>query len=305
MADGLDSIDIAAPKAGRRLPAEGGSAALDPVTVARYTRFEELPVLARFGLPVELLLDLNAAFIGCTRERLASLTAEQQASVEEAAGELLRREDFRKGIHGLPFEAGDRVVTVGDSITADRLGWSFLLAESLRQSGRDGVTMVNLAVSGHTTHDTIAMFDLIVAAQPSWILQMLGTNDARRHGLTGRVRMLSASETARNLEAIQDLVRLETTAQLVMITSPPMNQTMIDESTQAVPEPVWRAKDMEELADLVVRLDSATIDLYTQVKGSQPDGFWLPDGIHPTIAGQTAILSIIVAGLCEVAGPST
>jgi lysophospholipase L1-like esterase len=305
MADGLDSIDIAAPKAGRQLPAEGGSTALDPVTVARYTRFEELPVLARFGLPAELLLDLNAAFIGCTRERLASITAQQQDVVEQAAGELLRGKDFRERINRLPFESGDRVVTVGDSITADRLGWSFLLAECLRQSGRDDVTVVNLAVSGHTTSDTIAMFDLVVAAHPTWILQMLGTNDARRHGLTSRVRMLSASETARNIEAIQDLVRLETTAQLIMITSPPMNQTMIDENTQAVPEPVWRAKDMEQLADLVVRLDPATIDLYSQVQTSQPGDFWLPDGIHPTIAGQTAILSIIVGGLSRWAGQTS
>jgi lysophospholipase L1-like esterase len=305
MADGLDSINIAAPEGGWLLPAEGRSTAPDPVTLARYTRFEELPVLARFGLPDELLLDLNAAVAGCTRERLASITADQEATVERAAAELLRREDYREAIDALPFESGDRVVTVGDSITADRLGWSFILAESLRQSGRDDVTMVNLAVSGHTTSDTIAMFDLIVAANPTWILQMLGTNDARRHGLTSRVRMLSATETARNIEAIQDLVRLETTARLIVVSSTPMNQTMIDQNTQAVPEPVWRARDMEELADLVVRLDPAAIDLYTRVQGRHPDGFWLPDGIHPTIDGQMAIVSIIVAGLCELAGPVT
>jgi lysophospholipase L1-like esterase len=164
--------------------------------------------------------------------------------------------------------------------------------------------MVNLAVSGHTTHDTIAMFDLIVDAHPTWILQMLGTNDARRHGLTRQVRMLSAAETARNIAAIQDLVRLETTAQLIMITAPPMNQTMIDENTQVIPEPVWRAKDMKELADLVVRQNPATIDLYAEVQASHPDDFWLPDGIHPTISGQAAILSIIVARLGEWAHPA-
>ena len=64
----------------------------------------------------------------------------------------------------------------------------------------------------------------------------------------------------------------------------------------------WRASDMEELAGLVVRHDPATIDLYTEVHGNRRDGFWLPDGIHPTIAGQMAILSIIVAGLCALAG---
>jgi lysophospholipase L1-like esterase len=180
-----------------------------------------------------------------------------------------------------------------------------LLAESLRQSGHDDVTMINLAVSGHTTHDTIAMFDLIVDAQPTWILQMLGTNDARRHGQTRQVRMLTATETARNIAAIQDLVRSETTAQLITITAPPMNQTMIDENTRVIPEPVWRAKDMKELADLVVRQDPATIDVYAELQAGHPDGFWLPDGIHPTISGQAAILSIIVARLGEWAHPAT
>lgn len=288
----------------RTVPEETSIAGSDPELSARYTHFELLPVLARAEITPELLHKLNGAFIGWEPERLAQLRSRHQEQIDASAADLLQDPRIRAAVGRIPFAPGDRIAIVGDSITADSLGWAYLLAAVLAQSGRTDLTVLNLAVSGHTTHDAIAMFDLVAQSRPDWILQMLGTNDARRHGAQAQVRMLSSLETSRNLESLKDLVRLETNARLITLTPAPMNQAMFDSNPAAIPDIMWRDADIDEIAEITRRLTigAAIIDIHRHLQGFNEHELYLPDGVHPTLTGQKAIAIAVIQGLADL-GP--
>jgi acyl-CoA thioesterase-1 len=256
--------------------------------------------LRRYGATVpDALADaVSAALLGCREDQFRE-TVEILDGVRAATAlDLLREPEFREAFDCLPFADTDRVVTVGDSVTADRLGWADLLATALRVGGTGPEQFMNFAVSGHTTSDTIAMFNVIAEARPTWILQMLGTNDARRHGRMTGARMVSPAETARNLHDLQRLVRLETNARLIMITPPPMDAT----APVQVVEPTgdrWNAADVEQIAEIVRTMEGTSIDVYTDFAGLDLTALLLPDGIHPSLAGQRAIVTSVVRHLAD------
>jgi acetyl esterase/acyl-CoA thioesterase-1 len=75
---------------------------------------------------------------------------------------------------------GDRIVFLGDSITADRHGHVALVREALRL-GLPGVEVVNAGVPGNTAADLPARFETDVLAQaPTWVSLSVGGNDAVR-----------------------------------------------------------------------------------------------------------------------------
>jgi lysophospholipase L1-like esterase len=160
-----------------------------------------------------------------------------------------------------------------------------------------GRQLVALVAWMHTTSDTIAMFNVIAEARPTWILQMLGTNDARRHGRMTGARMVSPAETARNPRDLQRLVQLETNARSITIT-PPMDATV---PVQVV-EPTgdrWNAADVEQIAEIVRTMEGTSIDVYTDVARPGLATLLLPDGIHPSLAGQRAIVASVVRHLAD------
>jgi hypothetical protein len=206
----------------------GAPPGIDDETIARFTHFDKLPPHARVGLAENLALALDAHFIGCTAERLQDIRKQHAEAVARAASELLEQPDLQELVADLPFGPGDRLVVLGDSITADSLSWAYLLDAMLDQTHQKQVTLFNLAVSGSTTGELVAMFDLVTRARPTWVLQMIGTNDVRRHGARAAIRAVSLEETRRNLQALERLTRLQTGAHFVPITPPPTNQAMFD-----------------------------------------------------------------------------
>jgi len=77
-------------------------------------------------------------------------------------------------------QAGDRVVCLGDSITADPHGY-VTLAQQVLSRVRPGAEIVNAGVAGHTAADMAARFGGdVVAQQPTWVTISAGGNDAAR-----------------------------------------------------------------------------------------------------------------------------
>jgi lysophospholipase L1-like esterase len=73
---------------------------------------------------------------------------------------------------------GDRVVCLGDSITADPHGYVTLAQQVLARS-RPGVEVVNAGVPGHTAADLAARFTRDVVEQSAtWAAISVGGNDA-------------------------------------------------------------------------------------------------------------------------------
>lgn len=70
----------------------------------------------------------------------------------EAAGELLAEPGFAAKVDRLPFAPGQRIAALGESTTDDLLSWFEILRHLLLlRRPEDGITPVNLAVSGQTT----------------------------------------------------------------------------------------------------------------------------------------------------------
>lgn len=76
--------------------------------------------------------------------------------------------------------AGDRLVCVGDSITADPHGYVSLVQQVLSSTGRR-VEVINAGVAGETAADMALRFRTdALMHQPSWVTICAGGNDAVR-----------------------------------------------------------------------------------------------------------------------------
>lgn len=266
-----------------------------------YTRFfhwEKMPAFRRMGLTAEDLLHLNARMADTDIARMARLSAHIRVVLDASAAELLEDPEFERQLAQLPFRDEDVVVALGDSITDDGLSWAYLLDATLRQAGRT-VRVANHGITGHTTSEAITRMDLVAAEKPTWVLQMLGTNDARLHGHTAVIPAVSLDETARNIKAIAGLLSSETDAHLVVITPPPVSDVAVSAwEPFASAGLTWRDSDVEATSEVIV--DVATgpiINLRAALGAAGGEGLLLPDGVHPTTEGQKRLVRAIVAEL--------
>lgn len=289
------------PGAGKVRAGTGAPAWLDDTAMARYTHHSRLPVHATVGLDPELACVLDARFVGCTPERLREIRREHREAVVRTAEALLGDPVFAAAIARVPSLTGPRVVVLGDSVTADSLGWAELLAACLRTSAPSrrapGATVTNLAISGFTSTETIAMFDLVVRERPTCVLAMVGTNDGRRHGAAADVRMLSPTETERNLRALQVLTEVDARARFVGIAPPPMDQDLHDATAPERASVRFTREDLDATLRAVRAACPDVVDVPELLGDHLTSDFWVADGVHPSPEGQTILLRHIVGAL--------
>jgi lysophospholipase L1-like esterase len=168
----------------------------------------------------------------------------------------------------------DRVVAFGDSLTAAPGSWA------------DQLGLVNLGVPGDTTVHLISRFADVAACDPDLVIVLIGTNDARRHGLAGDRMLLPDRETARNLRLLIALAREQTRARVVFVTPPPIIEAKVRRAPLLRREPVtWRAADVERKAAIVAGLDVEVIDSREALRPPL-DRHLLADGLHLSKPGQ-------------------
>jgi len=271
---------------------------IDPASLSvRFFHLEKTSLALRAGLDAEQFATQSAALAGLTPERAAQLRAEMGASVAAAARDLAERSAVRDAVSRLPFAPGDVIVALGDSITDDLLSWAYQLEAVLELLRPDlGITVVNHGVTGHTTQEAISRFDLVAAARPAWIIQLLGTNDARRHG-SARLTTTSPDETARNLEVIRRFVETDTRAHLVVMTPPPADQGAIENWAAFQEQQItWVEEDIDAVAALVRESPGQVVDIHHVLRASTTEVL-LPDGLHPNLIGQQHIAEALLLAL--------
>ena len=265
----------------------------------RYTKPECWPVLNRLTLPAAVHAGILAQMLDCTVADVRRLLDELDETVAAAAARLLADPAVRAALEQFPFHDGDRLVAVGDSLTADRIGWFEILRAALRLVG-NGAELVNLGVSGNTTADALERVDLVEAAHPTHVLVMLGTNDSRRHGWRRDHRMVSPHETRRNLAALTDLITDELGTPVRMVTPPPADQHVIDRFFAGQPLR-WNAVELAETAEVVRGLDPDCIDVHDALCAPTPSPVFEDDGVHLNLTGQRAVAATIAIGVSETA----
>ena len=145
-----------------------------------------------------------------------------------------------------------------------------MLSASIDLAGNRAVSRHNLGVGGNTSADPLERFDLLEAAQPTFALLMVGTNDARSHGRQISHRMVTAQETERNLLALIELITIDLGASVRLITPPAVDQGRVRRSS-----PTCRCA----------------------MKAYGLGGLLEPDGVHPNHAGQRVILRNVLTAL--------
>ncbi|MBP2371101.1 SGNH/GDSL hydrolase family protein [Pseudonocardia parietis] len=268
---------------------------MDSDLMTRLIRFADLtawPAFAAFGVQEEEIDRLLAATAGLDPSAVSGVRAELSGRVRAAAGALLTERPVAAGLHRMALRPGERVAVVGDSISADRLSWARLLAELVPMVEPEASVEV-LALSGRTSSEALALGPVLVSRVPTRVLVLLGTNDVRREGATTGVRMVSATETARNLRALRLLLETDAGARVRFVVPPPVDPSRVGLSRELTGE-WWDGGDLAELVAIVRDVDPEAIDLS---RLPVRPGFWEDDGLHPSPLGQVAILRAVLAAI--------
>lgn len=273
----------------------GMLAAVDSELMTRLIRYADLtawPAFAAFGVQEEEIDRVLASTAGLDPSRVAGVRGELAGRVRAAAGALIGERPVAAGLHRMALRPGERIVVVGDSLSADRLSWARLLAELVPMVEPEASVEV-LALSGRTSSEALALGPVLVSRMPTRVLVMLGTNDVRREGVTTGIRMVSASETARNLRALRLLLETEAGARVRFLVPPPVDPSRVG-STRELTGEWWDAADLPELVAIVRDVDPDAVDL-SRVP-VRPD-FWEDDGLHPSPLGQVVLLRAVLSAV--------
>jgi acyl-CoA thioesterase-1 len=156
----------------------------------------------------------------------------------------------------------DKILVIGDSI-GNGAGIATPYPERIRSS--TGVPVINDSASGRLTDEGLAVAEgLLAQHQPSHLVVLLGTNDARRE----------ISSTLSNLQMIVSLGNAAD-ARVVIGTLPPITNSSVDNARAAI------------VSDGIRGLGGASI---AEVRDAMGDGSTtIADGIHPNDLGQDII----------------
>jgi acyl-CoA thioesterase I len=274
-----------------------------------YPTLEELERLVQFQHPRKFLAALpgarkidhalSARLLGTDPATYTEIRGRFASSVARAARALLDDHRFAEQVDGLPFAPGDTVVALGDSLTDDFQSWVEILRHVLGlRRGGDGIRLVNAGVSGETTTDVRKRLPAVVAHEPDWVIVLLGTNDARRHGGDSTEPLVSRTETGRNLGLVRAFVRERTSAQMIWMTPPPVIEEWIaaDRRFRGL-ELSWDGGELAARAAAVHALGGLVVDLAAAFGTPCPPGLMLADGLHPGLEGQVRILRALTGAL--------
>lgn len=251
-----------------------GSQGLDAAVVARLFGVEP----AEYAVALELLRNERA----------------------QAVQRLLGTAEFKEVARGGALASGGPILTVGDSLTADALSWSELLSLALAEVRRlRGVQVVNAGVSGNTTADTVASFIPLCELEPTLIVFLVGTNDARRHGWNATRPLIMLDQTRANLLVLRQLARERTAARVVWMTPPPVIEGRQRAHWLMQAGEIWYANtDLARIADVVRTLPGGALDLWPLFDGAG-EGLYMDDGVHLNPDGQIAVASAVLNHLAR------
>ena len=155
-----------------------------------------------------------------------------------------------------------KILVIGDSIGN---GAGIATPYPVRIGGATGIPVINDSVSGRLTGEGLAVAaGLLTQHQPSHLVVLLGTNDARR----------DISNTLSNLQAIVNLGNAAA-AKVVIGTLPPLTNSSDDNARAAI------------VSDGIRGMGGASI---AEVRDAMGDGSTtIADGIHPNDGGQEII----------------
>ncbi|HMA36857.1 MAG TPA: SGNH/GDSL hydrolase family protein [Chloroflexia bacterium] len=206
--------------------------------------------------------------------------------------------DSRPVAEPLPVAAGQRLLCLGDSITAATPGYVDILEQAVGHARRDlALQWIKAGVSGNTIRDLEARLDRDVLAQhPTWVTICIGTNDS-----IGAARGQPSGVPLPEFEARYAvlLARLRAAAITPILLTIPVVGSDAPDSPIPDPQPynaAIRALATREQLRLV-DLYQAFYDVYARAAAYKQIVSLSTDGIHPNSPGHTLIARTIILQL--------
>jgi len=242
--------------------------------------------------------EICAALLGYELKTVREIKTQFADTVWQNAKVLLDDPTFADLVDRLPFAPGSVVVGLGDSITDDYTSWCEILRVALTlRRPEDEIQVVNAGISGQTTTEVLARFLDVTRLNPDWIITMIGTNDARLHGLQPEKTLVSLEETEKNYHALRAYAKNQTHARWCWMTPTPVISEQIAVHWHMVENQLaWKNEDLRARADILLGMDDPVVDLQAVFDPLDPD-MLLVDGLHPSLLGQKAILRALLERL--------
>jgi acyl-CoA thioesterase I len=287
------------PRAGRYL---AGAAFGLPAPRPPVVDGKALELLLRFEHPAKFLAvkelpgavlvedDCLAALYGAPPAALPGIRRRLAGELREAAGRLLEEPGLRAAVSAFPVAAGGKLVALGDSITDDTQSWAELLRCCLARERPGAVTVVNAGVSGDTTADVLRRLHGVAELRPELVIGMLGTNDCQRHGPEGAPLVLPGA-ACDAIAAISRWLRAAG-ARVVWLTPPPVDREALRDAVGERPVDL-HPHDLARLSEHLRESELEVIDAGSRLTREH----LLPDGVHPSLAGQVVIARAVLQGL--------
>ncbi|RNL62595.1 hypothetical protein EFK50_12595 [Nocardioides marmoriginsengisoli] len=242
----------------------------------------------------------RAAIFGTDPATYLQVVASLEEQRREAAAQLAADPAVRLHLDRLPFERGQRIVAIGESTTADRLSWFEILSTLVAAERPDlELSLVNAAVSGATTTQTLAGLPALRRVQGDWTFCMLGSNDLQRFDGADGPRLVRNEETVRNLT---ELRRRQPSGGTTWVWVTP---TRVDEAAVArfpffgAAGISWSNADVDDLAASIGGLGDLRIDTAAVTYGP---GAFIEDGVHPSVETQKRLVVAVLAGIAADEG---
>jgi acyl-CoA thioesterase I len=247
-----------------------------------------------------------AALYGVDEPAYAAIRERFSAQNQEAASSLLADPEFAAMVDRLPFAAGQTLAVIGESTTDAADSWLDILGHLLRlRTPGEGINLVNAAISGYpTTMLQRSVNETLQRHQPGWVVLFAGGNDVLRYGADATKPMVTSAETALNLAEMRRQAAAAG-ARVIWMTPTSWDPAKIAAYPPFQSQGIWMEDgDLRAVNDTIkatAAAEDTVVDL-SDAFGTPPDAAMLrPDGLHPTLAGQTVIARLFVERL---AGPA-
>jgi acyl-CoA thioesterase I len=243
--------------------------------------------------------EVCAAMFGLKLDAYREIINKYAKCAQQAAQELLSDPVFASRVDRLPFKPGQTVIGLGDSITDDLESWLEILRNLLElRRGKDNIKVLNAGVSADSTNHVISRFQNVTLEKPDWIICMIGTNDARRHGQNPQKILISPQETEKNFAMLRAFAQNQTSASWVWLTPSPVIEEKVTAYWGAPATRInYSNSDLAVIANIIRRNPEPVVDLWKVFGQPANPNLYLFDGLHPSLAGQKAIAKALVERL--------
>ena len=258
-----------------------------------HLRFGYLESLIRDDPDLVQDLEAIARLRGLTRGEYQEVLDQLADGVRRASDELTSDHAWCERLAALSW-AGQTVVMVGDSITADLQSWARVLESAINRCEAKGRThVVNLGVDGDTSAGVLARLPAILGHDPQYVVILIGTNDGQCHA-RNTVAWISDDETRRNLAAISATLRAAGIT-VAWVAPPRMHVGEIERHWYLGRLPIgWSTAQHESKRRLVLEQPGFT---YDSERAVGHDRHLFLDGLHPNLEGHQRIARGLIDAL--------